>query len=501
MRNGGEALRQDSGTAQPSLEQVYEVATQGRPREIAAALALFSNASRIRDPLAIALRGVQNALSGDVPGGVALLGRAIDQADARTRQYLTELLTPYLLTTVDVEWAARALDRAGDPVDELVPAFLGLRAVIAARQGRDTESRELAVQANQLARAGDNPIIGARVMQRTSLAAYYREDFAEAKERALEAARAFERIAAPRYASMSYSILYVIAHDWSGDPDAARFYAERLTMSAALAEDAASQNYGLVAQLEVAAEAGDHRRLGSIRARLLAGQLHEQYRERISLVISEALLASWSGKFELARMSIGGFVNASATRSLPEQALCDAFLCLIDLAQWDIDSAKERAHRVISNTVHHERHEPLFDGRRRRIARILAATACLIMGETTRGRRALSRAFDPDEYFARTTADVGLDEALAPPLLRGYARLINATCAAAASRRPKHGLTPAEVRVLRALPEGVSLSELAATFGKSKKTIERQVGSIYEKLEVSNRAQAIQRARDLGLHA
>ncbi|GAC1410633.1 MAG: hypothetical protein NVSMB64_19870 [Candidatus Velthaea sp.] len=492
-------MRQDSGIAPPGLEQVFEVAALGRPRDVAAALACFSNAARMRDPLAIALRGVQSILGGDVPGGVALLGRAIEHCDGHTRQYLVELTAPYLLTAADMDAASAALDRVEQPVEELIPAFLAVRSIIAARQGRDAESRELAAQAVRLGRALDNVVIGARIMARTALAAYYREDFAEAKERALEAARAYERMSSPRNAAMSYSVLYVIAHDWSGDPDSARFYAERLTMMAGLADDISTQNYGLVAQLEVAAEAGDHRRVGSIRGRLLATQIHEQYRERISLVISEALLACWNGQFELARISLNSTIAVS-TRSLPERSLCDALLALIDVAQWDVESAKERAHRVIGQTVHHERHEPLFDGRRRRIARILASSVCLMLGETTRGLRALSRTFDPDEYFSRLTPE-GIDEKRSPPLLRGYARVINAVCVAAAGKRPKAGLTPAELRVLRALPEGVSLSQLAATFGKSKKTIERQVGSIYEKLEVSNRAQAIQRARDLGLHA
>jgi DNA-binding NarL/FixJ family response regulator len=47
----------------------------------------------------------------------------------------------------------------------------------------------------------------------------------------------------------------------------------------------------------------------------------------------------------------------------------------------------------------------------------------------------------------------------------------------------------------------MTVATLAATLGKSPKTIEAQVSSIYAKLNVSNRAQAIQRARDLGLYA
>jgi DNA-binding NarL/FixJ family response regulator len=56
------------------------------------------------------------------------------------------------------------------------------------------------------------------------------------------------------------------------------------------------------------------------------------------------------------------------------------------------------------------------------------------------------------------------------------------------------------LEVLKALPAGMTLATIALSLGKSRKTVERQVGAIYAKLHVANRAQAIQRARDLGLH-
>jgi LuxR family maltose regulon positive regulatory protein len=85
--------------------------------------------------------------------------------------------------------------------------------------------------------------------------------------------------------------------------------------------------------------------------------------------------------------------------------------------------------------------------------------------------------------------------------MRGYARFVNAAVEAAKARRPGFALTPTELAILRALPEGRTLEAIAADFQKSRKTIERHVGSIYQKLEVSNRAQAIRRARELGIFA
>ena len=94
-----------------------------------------------------------------------------------------------------------------------------------------------------------------------------------------------------------------------------------------------------------------------------------------------------------------------------------------------------------------------------------------------------------------------MEEAATPALMRGYALFLNQACKAANHARPQHGLTATELEVLKALPAGMTLGAIATSLGKSRKTIERQVGNIYAKLHVGNRAQAIQRARDLGIYA
>jgi DNA-binding CsgD family transcriptional regulator len=483
--------------APATLEQVYEAMSHGREQQIDELLARFSSSLRLRHPFAIALRAMKSILGGDVPAGVALLRRAIEHSDSVARQYLIDMLVPQLVSAMDIPGAEEAIEIAGEPAGELAPLFLASRAVIAARSGRDVESRRLGNDAAALARAGDNPLMTARVLQRCSSAAFYREDYAESSERSLEAARAFERLDSHRSAATSYSILFVLASEWSGDPDIARVWAERITMSGVLANDRSLQTYGLVAQFGIAAESGDSRRLGSIRARLLAGRIHEQYAERFSLSYSEALLTAWGGAFGSARATILGLLEGDR-RSLPEVAFCEALLALFSAAEGDVESARELAHRALGKTVHQEPHEPLFDTRRRRVARVLAASACIIIGEASRGRRALSRNFDPDGFFGRADFTVGLDEDLAPSMMRGYVRLLNVVAATVARTRPQIHLTPAEAAVLRALPEGKTLKDIAAELHKSHKTIERQVGSIYGKLDVSNRAQAIQKARELG---
>lgn len=63
-----------------------------------------------------------------------------------------------------------------------------------------------------------------------------------------------------------------------------------------------------------------------------------------------------------------------------------------------------------------------------------------------------------------------------------------------------HGLTltPAEMRLLPYLSTHLTFTQVAAQLFLSRNTIGTQVGSIYRKLGVSSRAEAVQRLQDLG---
>ena len=482
-----------------TLQRFYEIAIEARPAEVDAALARFPASARIRNPVAIGLRAMKAVAGGDAPGGLALLKRAVAHSDGLVREYLLELLVPLLLNTNQISDAEEALALVEDTVPELIPAFAASRAWLAARQGDDGTSVLWATEALMTGRAVDQPYIIGRVIQRTAVAAFYREDFAEAQDRALEAARSYERLESHRNAAVCYSILCVIAQDWVGDPDVARYHARRMTMSAHLAGDLSLENWGLLAQFDIAAEAGDTRRVASLRGRLAANQLNEQYYlERFTYAIVEVLAHGWEGRFDLARIGLTSLRNKDDL-SLAERALCDVLLSIVALSNGNVDLARRLARRTLSQTSERSGKEPLFDSRRRRIARILGAAVCIILRDTVRGRRALTRSIDPEQRFAPLIDASGMDEERTPSLMRGYAKFLNRACAVANVARPSHGLTETELEVLRALPAGMTLATLAASLGKSRKTVERQVGNIYAKLHVANRAQAIQRARDLGI--
>lgn len=61
------------------------------------------------------------------------------------------------------------------------------------------------------------------------------------------------------------------------------------------------------------------------------------------------------------------------------------------------------------------------------------------------------------------------------------------------------GITPREQEVLAQLAAGKSNKEIAQKLGVSPNTIKTQVASLYQKLEVQRRTQAIQKARELAL--
>jgi hypothetical protein len=117
-----------------SLERFYDIAAEGRPREIEAALARFSASARIRNPIAIGLRAMKSVTGGDIPGGVALLKRAVAHCNGHVLQYLLELLVPLLININQVDHAEEALAATDNSVPELMPAFSALRAIVAARR-------------------------------------------------------------------------------------------------------------------------------------------------------------------------------------------------------------------------------------------------------------------------------------------------------------------------------------------------------------------------------
>ena len=72
------------------------------------------------------------------------------------------------------------------------------------------------------------------------------------------------------------------------------------------------------------------------------------------------------------------------------------------------------------------------------------------------------------------------------------------------SSNPTHSsepiqLTKREIEILSLIIEGYSSKKVAEMLFISKRTVDFHLDNIYQKLQVTNRLQAIQRARKLGL--
>jgi LuxR family maltose regulon positive regulatory protein len=116
------------------------------------------------------------------------------------------------------------------------------------------------------------------------------------------------------------------------------------------------------------------------------------------------------------------------------------------------------------------------------------ARAYVALGDS----RAATDALRDIEYLLRTGGDFGW--------LRSDAAELSARVEEVRAATPEVlGLTPAELRLLPLLATQLSFREIGEHLFVSVHTVRSQVVSIYRKLGVSSRTQAIERSRDLGL--
>ena len=93
--------------------------------------------------------------------------------------------------------------------------------------------------------------------------------------------------------------------------------------------------------------------------------------------------------------------------------------------------------------------------------------------------------------------DWGADDVAAAVRTVGNGR----TVFAAAREQPRAPLSPRERDVLNLLATGATNREIAVSLHLSPHTVKEHTSSLYRKLEVRNRAEAVQRAERLGLTA
>lgn len=482
-----------------TFEDLWELVGRGRGDDRHSFQRISRNAAN--ETFARAADAVDALLDGDVDGGTMLMRRAIRCASPEEASYLADILIPVLVNRGDLE-AAEDLTRYEAGAERLLPCFVASRAVLSASRGDLCGSRLYSAEAMRMLSGTGDDAVYSRVLMRLALAAYGRGELNEAFERAASAAHWCERVGSWRFVCTANSMLYAIAIIVYDDGEAALGFARQIQLNAALAGDVAQEKLGNLCLVLLSAELGDSDLLETYWRAYHRRQCAEQFvTEAFHIGIVSVLHNGWRTRFDLASESIEA-IRRSPNLTLAEKALCDALAAAACVATWDLRKARSLARLTISETISPRGHELHHEKRRRKIARALAALVCLSIGDTTRGRRALSSRSGLATAFGDLdvlVGSAGVDETKCPPLMRGYVRFLNSALRRSAAMRPRCALTTAESEVLRALWDGTTLVQVAATLGKSPKTVRCQVASIYTKLGASSRTQALCRAEELGI--
>ena len=478
------------------IERAHRLSTRGNLAAIKRAL---QEGGTRRSTSRLILEAVVAQYSGDIDGCVSRLARALRVAKQSEFAYVVDLYGPILYMQGRREEAREAVASIKHTPAQLRDLLESFKLVLAARDGKPIElSRPPSV-------VESNKLNAARTLQRISLAAYYSNDFETALEIAKTSAQALEREGAHRPAAAALSIAYAIHHSVTRDVEEAYRFAQLLTEVAEKAQDASIRITGLVAQFEIAAEIADVSAVDHLKTTLNKLAMPKQYGESFARGIAEALPLGWIGDFE-ALSAKADMLRDNPRSSRPSLALGSALRSVADAALGDFTSARQHSRNAIGVASFAPSRESAFELRYRRLAKALAAAACVLIGDSVRGSRtAHVNAVRRDDAFDIYLTACGRDWREANRRVRGYAWVVAAArLKLAASRReftigPARTLTETELNVLRLLAEGMSAPQAALELDRSVNTIRAHTRSIIAKFEVSGKVSAINFARKAGI--
>jgi DNA-binding CsgD family transcriptional regulator len=436
---------------------------------------------------------------GDVLRAESALRRAAESASEEDRPYVIDLLAPLLIARHLYSRAATLLAKPSRSTQFEV-GRIALRSVISAATGAVSLSAREAAAARDAVLRLDDDVLRLRVNQRLAMAAYYRSDAATALEEVRQGLQAARLLSAHRIAATLHSIAYAVHYSLIGDFDAAWRHIVALGREAELAGDESCRALSRVAMYELAAERGDEEQVALARGALDAHPLPEQYRERFSAGIADALRLAWDGHFTTCR-NIVIVLKDTSGRNDSERALCRALLGLVAVALGDDDAARRFSRQAISSSARPQKHIAAYEMRYRRLARALAAITGEFVGDIVRGRRAA------DARFLRADADITAllhmrsesREADMPPSVRGYARVVRLVRERLSVRPMSGPLTDAETEVLRLIAAGRNAPQIADILNRSPHTVRTHIRNASAKLEAHGRIDMMARARHLGI--
>jgi len=479
----------------PTTAAAYYVCALGSYDEVKSAVASADCSSTA----GLLLAATASQCEGDVLRAESSLRRAAETASGDDCEYVADMLAPLLISRGLFARASAMLGAA-----RVVPALeigrLALRSIVDAATGAIGVSEQEAATVHDELAGLDDDVLRLRVSQRLALAAYYRGDAAAALEEVGRGLQAARRANAHRAACTLNSVAYATYYSIIGDFGAAWHHALALGREAQLGGDESYGALSRVAIYELAAERSDDLQLAITRAALASKPLPEQYRERFSIGIADALRLAWAGDLATSR-NVLVVLKDTVGRSDSERALCRGLLAVVAVALGDDEAARRFSRQAISTSARPKKHIAAYELRYRRLGRVLAVIAGEMIGDVVRGRRAADARFlreDP-EVSALLELRAASSTGRLPVSVRGYARVVGMARERLNSRPAAGLLTQAETEILRLVAAGRTAPEIARIIQRSPHTVRTHLRNVSAKLDVHGRIEMLTRARNLGI--
>ncbi len=426
--------------------------------------------------------------------------------DPIERAQIADKIVPEYVNYGDADRAADVLERLEEVDDpDLASRIAALRAEVLAMQGRDFEP---AIQ-QALSRTDDvKPETVALLKHRAGLAYFFARQPSAAEEHSLQALWLADVHGLRRLASRTASVLYGIHYMLTGDMHAALYYAEVATVEAVAAGDAMLRRQFLIAQFDLAVSFASWDRARSLFAMLRRDRWYETYSATTSARAGTVILHGYSGDFVAMKGAADSLLEGAASSA--DTSLALALLAVALAGSGLNEEAGKSARQALSISREQSGSEVAAHTAWRRLAGVLAAYVCMLIGDVHRGSRAL-------ETRAKWSGDMG---ALARALLgylrsgvldaedpnlqtvRGLIELANVVRKSRLNRVARipervRTLTQTELTVLRATATGKTNGEIARERGVTRNAVERRLMSAYEKLGVKNRTEAIAKLAEI----
>ena len=427
--------------------------------------------------------------------------------DPHDRAMLADAIVPEYVSHADAARAADILDalQAVDGDLDLSARIASLRAIVEAMHGNDPDPQLRVALARE---PGLSPVTAGVVQHRAGLAYFYarRPHFAE--EHALQALWFADAEGERRLAARAASVLYAVHYHLTGDMKAARYYAEVASVEATAAGETVICRLFQIAQLDLAVCFGEWDRARSLLELLRRNKWYDTYSGGQAAQVGMIMLLGYSGDFAAMKGAVDSFFES--VRSKPDHALAYALSGLALAGSGIDDEAGKMALRALSFSREHGVSEQANESIRRRLASVIGAFVCILVGDVHRGTRALETrtklpgsigAFARALFASLRGDDVDVADATLQNV-RGLFELlamIKRVRLDRVERIPERAraLTHTELTVLRETATGKTNGQIAKERGVTRNAVERRLMSAYEKLGVRNRTEAIAKLAEI----